>query len=283
MTTTETIPRSIEPMMPRPYRVTALRGETEDTVTLDMTAEDGRAMAFAPGQFTMLYLFGVGEVPISISGNPHEPETLTHTVRSVGAVTEAIFGLGVGDPLGVRGPYGVGWPVSQAEGRDLVVAAGGIGLAPLRPVLLDVLERRELFGSVSLIYGARTPADLLYRDQLHSWRSRFDLQVEVTVDQPDSSWLGDVGVVTGLLSRIDFDPNNALAMVCGPEIMMKVVARELLAREVEPQSIHFSLERNMKCAVGFCGHCQLGPDFVCRDGPVLPYHRIINRLTVAET
>jgi NAD(P)H-flavin reductase len=270
----------IEPMLPRPYRVTARRIETADTVTIEMEPEDGQGLAFTPGQFTMIYVFGIGEVPISISGSPQDSKTLVHTVRSVGAVTQAIVGLDVGDPIGVRGPYGSGWPVGRAEGRDVVLVAGGIGLAPLRPVLYAVLANRERFGAVSLVYGSRTPADLLFGDELHVWRSRFDLEVEVTVDRSDEQWFGDVGMVTGLLPRISFDPANTISMLCGPEIMMKVVARELEMRGLAADDIHVSLERNMKCAIGFCGHCQFGPDFLCRDGPVLPYSHVAQRLTV---
>jgi NAD(P)H-flavin reductase len=269
-------------MMPRAFRVISNHSETQDTVTLELEPEDEAALSFLPGQFTMIYVFGVGEVPIYISGDPRHPETLVHTVRSVGAVTAAIVGLGVGDRVGIRGPYGVGWPVDAAEGMDLVVVAGGIGLAPLRPVVLDVLARRERFGVVSVVYGSRTPGDLLFEEELHTWRSRFDMEVEVTVDRADESWLGDVGVVTGLMSRIAFDPSKTVAMLCGPEIMMKVVANELGVRSVPAERIYVSVERNMKCAIGFCGHCQFGPDFMCRDGPVLAYTRVSDRLRVPE-
>ncbi len=275
-------PHATDAMMPRAFRVISNQSETQDTVTLELEPEDGAPLPFLPGQFTMIYVFGVGEVPISISGDPRRPETLVHTVRSVGAVTAAVVSLGVGDRVGIRGPYGVGWPVDAAEGMDLVVVAGGIGLAPLRPVVLDVLARRDRFGVVSLVYGSRTPGDLLFEEELHTWRSRFDIEVEVTVDRADESWLGDVGVVTGLLSRIAFDPSKTVAMLCGPEIMMKVVANELGVRAVPAERIYVSVERNMKCAIGFCGHCQFGPDFMCRDGPVLAYARVSDRLRVPE-
>ncbi|MEX1134964.1 MAG: FAD/NAD(P)-binding protein [Acidimicrobiia bacterium] len=271
-----------EAMLPRPFRVVSQHSETPDTVTLELESEDGGGMSFSPGQFTMLYVFGIGEVPISISGDPHRPETLVHTVRSVGAVTAAIAGLRIGDRIGIRGPYGVGWPVGEAEGRDLVLAAGGIGMAPLRPVVLDVLARRDRFGAVSIIYGSRSPVDLLFEEELHSWRSRFDMEIEVTVDRSDEAWFGDVGVVTGLLPRISFDSTNTVAMLCGPEIMMKVVANELELRGLASESVYVSVERNMKCAIGFCGHCQFGRDFLCRDGPVLPYAQVADRLRVPE-
>jgi NAD(P)H-flavin reductase len=267
-------------MLPRPFRVASTRADTADTVTLALKAEDGEGLHFAPGQFTMLYVFGVGEVPISISGDPGTPETLMHTVRAVGAVTEAICRLTVGDQVGIRGPYGTGWPVGEAAGKDVVVAAGGIGLAPVRPMLLALLAQRSRFGAVSLIYGSRTPEDLLFVDDLHSWRSRFDLEIEVTVDRAGADWLGDVGVVTSLLPRIPFQPEKTLAVVCGPEIMMRVTAEELAMKGVSPESIYLSMERNMKCAIGFCGHCQFGPEFICRDGPVFTYERIRERMRV---
>jgi NAD(P)H-flavin reductase len=269
-----------EAMLPRPFRVIARKEETADTVTLDLEAEDGEGLRFIPGQFTMLYVFGIGEVPISISGDPGSPGTLVHTVRAVGAVTQAIATLDDGDPVGIRGPYGSGWPMDATQGKDVVVVAGGIGLAPVRPVLLALLADRGRYGAVSLIYGSRTPSDLLFLEELHGWRSRFDVEIEVTVDRADPGWHGDVGVVTSLLPRVAFEPENTVSVVCGPEIMMKVVAAELASRGVDSASIYVSLERNMKCAIGFCGHCQFGPEFICRDGPVFPYERVADRMRV---
>ncbi|HEY5727235.1 MAG TPA: FAD/NAD(P)-binding protein, partial [Acidimicrobiia bacterium] len=208
--------------------------------------------------------------------------TLVHTIRAVGAVTEALVGMQPGEPVGVRGPFGVGWPVAEAESKHLLVVAGGIGLAPLRPSVLDVLARRERFARLSLVYGARTQSDLIYRDELAAWRSRSDIDVEITVDVSDAGWSGDVGMVTGLLPRVPLDPGVAVAMVCGPEIMMRVVARELANRGMPAESIFVSIERNMKCAIGLCGHCQFGPDFVCWGGPVFPYARVAERMLVPE-
>jgi NAD(P)H-flavin reductase len=168
----------------------------------------------------------------------------------------------------------------EAAGRDVLLVAGGIGLAPLRPVLYEVMANRDRYEAVSLVYGSRSPADLLFDDELHTWRSRFDMEIEVTVDRSDAGWFGDVGMVTGLLPRVPFDPANTIAMLCGPEIMMKVVAGELGAEGLGAEAIYVSLERNMKCAIGFCGHCQFGPDFLCRDGPVVPYSRVADRLRV---
>ena len=264
-----------DPMAPRPYAVERARQETQDTFTLELYPVNGaRAVPFAPGQFNMLYLFGVGEVPISISGDPAQPQTLVHTTRVVGTVTRTMRQLRVGDTLGVRGPFGNPWPVEEAFGSDLVIVAGGIGLAPLRPFLYRVLAQREKFGKVVLLYGTRSPEDILFRRELEQWRASFELDVHVTVDRAVGRWRGNVGVVTTLIPRAPFDPLSTLAVVCGPEVMMRFTALELLKRGVAREHIYLSMERNMKCGIGLCGHCQFGPTFVCKDGPVFRYDRI---------
>lgn len=276
-------PGPAEPTLPRPFQVLSHQRETHDTVTLRFVpADGGPTLVFEPGQFTMIYVLGVGEVPISISGEAEDPEVLTHTVRNVGAVTSAICSLDEGDVVGIRGPYGTGWPVVEMDGKDVVIVAGGIGLAPLRPAIHHAVNHRERIGTLSLVYGARSPGELLYRRNLRQWRSRFDFDTEVTVDRADDDWRGDVGLVTGVLPRIRFDPDNSIALLCGPEVMMKVVARRLEAYGVPQRSIFISLERNMKCAIGFCGHCQFGPDFICKDGPVVSYDRVAERLRLEE-
>jgi NAD(P)H-flavin reductase len=262
-------------MFPHPHRVKNVRRETEDTFTLELEPLNGGGIqAYAPGQFNMVYVFGVGEVPISISGDPTQPGPLLHTTRAVGTVTKAMARLKRGDVLGVRGPYGSHWPVDEAAGSDVVIVAGGIGLAPLRPVLFSVLANRKAYGKVVLLYGTRTPADILFRRDLEAWRARFDLDVFVTVDRAMGDWRGNVGVVTTLIQRAPFDPLNSLAMVCGPEVMMRFTVQALKKRGIDFDSIHVSMERNMKCAIGFCGHCQYGPAFICKDGPVFRYDRI---------
>jgi NAD(P)H-flavin reductase len=282
-------------MVPDLYRIHRVRNETSDTFTLELEpleekseANEKRAHpeavasvsshkavpAFAAGQFNMLYVFGVGEIPISISGDSAKSKTLVHTTRVVGTVTRAMRRLKRGDVLGVRGPFGSPWPVGEAEGSDVVIVAGGIGLAPLRPVLYKVLSQREKYGKVVLLYGTRSPSDILFQRELETWRARFDLEVYVTVDRAAGGWRGNVGVVTTLIAKAPFDPPNAVAMICGPEVMMRFAAMELERRGVAAESIFLSLERNMKCAIGFCGHCQFGPAFVCKDGPVFGYHRI---------
>ncbi|MCC6145878.1 MAG: FAD/NAD(P)-binding protein [Candidatus Hydrogenedentes bacterium] len=272
-----------EPMAPRTYRIQRVRRETEDTFTLELAQTDGPAPPrFAPGQFNMLYVYGMGEVPISISGNPYTPETLVHTTRAVGTVTNAMSGLRAGHMMGVRGPFGTCWPVEQAEGMDIVIIAGGIGLAPLRPLIYSIMERREHFGRVVLLYGTRTPEDILFRKELEQWRGRFDAEVLITVDRATGTWRGHVGLVTKLIPRAPFDPYQSVAYVCGPEIMMTYALEALHQRGIAKERMFLSMERNMKCAVGFCGHCQFGPAFICKDGPVFRYDRIERLLSVRE-
>lgn len=262
-------PNAIDPILPRPVPVRRILRETHDTVTIHLDVSGPEGFRFEPGQFNMLYAFGVGEIPISVSGDSGRPECLVHTIRSVGATSAALAAARPGDALGVRGPYGRGWPVAQAHARDLLVVAGGLGLAPLRPVLYEVVRARQRFGQVALLYGARTPEDLLYRRELEQWRQTMNAQV--IVDRAEPGWTGSVGVAPSLLSRVTVDPASAVAMVCGPEVMMRFTIRELTRLGMRPGQIFVSLERNMKCAVGFCGHCQYGPSFVCKDGPVYSY------------
>jgi NAD(P)H-flavin reductase len=268
-------------MLPAVARVLRLRRDLPDVWTLDIDPGPG-GFRFEPGQFNMLYAFGVGEAAISISGDPGRPGTLVHTIRSVGKISAALCRLKAGDPIGVRGPFGNGWPVAAAQGSDVVVVAGGLGLAPLRPVVYQLLAHRHRFGRVALLCGARSPADILFRRELEQWRRKLDIVIEVTVDHAGRDWHGHVGVVTRLIPRAHFDPPNTVAMVCGPEIMMRFAAIELEKAGVSPDAIHLSMERNMKCAVGLCGHCQLGPDFVCRDGPVATYSRLGRLMALKE-
>ncbi len=276
-----------DPTLPALYRVARRARETRDTYTVALVpAEDAPAPAFAPGQFNMLYAFGVGEAPISISGDPGSGDpgkggSLVHTVRAVGAVTRAICGLKPGGVVGVRGPFGRGWTLAAAQGKDVMVVAGGLGLAPLRPAIYHILARRERFGRVSLLYGARSPADVLYARQMAGWR-RAGLGVHLTVDQGTASWSGDVGLVTRLIPKASFDPGNTLALICGPEVMMRFTIAELEKLGLGRQQIYLSMERNMTCAVGFCGHCQFGPQFVCKDGPVFPYSQVAGLLRQRE-
>jgi NAD(P)H-flavin reductase len=272
-----------DPMRPELYRVQRSRKDTADTFTLDLEPHSGVATSsFAAGQFNMLYVFGVGEVPISISGDPTRPQTLVHTTRAVGRVTQAIRALKRGAAIGVRGPFGSHWPVEACIGKDVVLVAGGIGLAPLRPVIYQLLAQREQYGNIVLLYGTRTPADILYLRQLAQWRARFDLDVDLTVDRASDTWRGNVGVVTKLIPKTAFDPVDTVAMICGPEVMMRFTIMELVKLGLPEADIFVSMERNMKCAIGFCGHCQFGPSFICKEGPVLRYDQIKSWFSIRE-
>lgn len=273
---------SADPFLPRPYRVERTHQDLPDTVTLSLRPVSCPRPGFAPGQFNMLYAFGIGEVPISTSGDQADTETFVHTIRAAGAVSTALARLQPGATLGLRGPFGTAWPMAAAEGADIVIIAGGLGLAPLRPALYHILAHRGRYGRVSLLVGSRAPADLLYAAELEQWRQRGDLDVALTVDHADAGWHGHVGVVPSLIPRAGLDPRETVALVCGPEIMMRYAAAALRDAGLPASRIHLSMERNMKCAIGLCGHCQFGPDFICKDGPVLPLDRLAALLPVRE-
>jgi NAD(P)H-flavin reductase len=282
-------------MTPVLYRVVGRRDETDDVTTLSLSPLSGGPMAFRPGQFNMLTALGVGEAAISVSGTPHDDGTLEHTVRDVGSVTHALCGARVGDVVGVRGPFGTDWGVGdpdrlggrttapptgavRAAGNDVVVVAGGIGLAPLRGAIYELVARRSpTAGRVFVIVGAREPSQIIFGRDLETW-SRAGAHVAVTVDVSAPGWTGHVGLVTSLLRDGGFDPAGATALICGPEIMMRFTARTLIDGGVDPDRIRVSLERNMQCGLAWCGHCQLGPFLLCRDGPVRPYAGVVAHL-----
>jgi NAD(P)H-flavin reductase len=268
-------------MVPRVARVRDSRLDGPDTWTLDLDDDAFLAGSFVPGQFNMMMAFGMGEVPISMSGDPSKPD-LVHTVRAVGIVSGALTKLKPGDVLGLRGPFGVGWPVAELDGHDVVIVAGGVGLAPLRSLIYHLINERGRYGDIAILYGTRSPEDILYRRELDEWGSRSDLEIDFTVDHATTPWHGHVGVVTTLIPHATFDPLNTIALVCGPEIMMRFAIAALQDADVADEAIYVSMERNMKCAVGFCGHCQFGPVFVCRDGPVFRYDRVRALLPVKE-
>jgi NAD(P)H-flavin reductase len=257
--------------------------ETQDSVTLRLEPVSERLPRFRPGQFTMLYAHGIGEIAISISGDPSTVDgSLMQTIRNVGAVSRALHDACPGTVLGVRGPFGTTWGLESAAGRDLLIVAGGVGLAPLRPVLLGALADRPRYERITLVAGARTPTEFLFREELAGWCARSDLEVELTVDRPAEGWTGRIGFVTEPLAGLRFDPSRTIAFLCGPEPMMRFSANVLLRQDLSPEHIRVSLERNMKCGIGLCGHCQLGPLLVCRDGPVVDYATAADLLAVRE-
>ena len=270
-------------LVPVPHRVVARRVETHDSVTLHLEPTAARLPAFRAGQFAMLYAPGVGEVAISISGVPSNGgAALVHTIRDVGAVSHALHDAEPGEIIGARGPFGTDWGIDSATGRDLVLVAGGVGLAPLRPALLAALAHREAYRRVVLVAGARGPGEFLFADQLHAWARRPDVEARLTVDASAAGWTGEVGFVTQPLARLDLEAARTTALICGPEPMMRFAADVLLRKGVAAHDIHVSLERNMQCGVGLCGHCQLGPLLVCRDGPVVDFARARPLLSVPE-
>jgi len=273
--------RQSDPFVPQIYRVERVSRELPDTVTLDLTALNGPRPSFEPGQFNMLYAFGVGEVAISMSGDPTK-DAFVHTVRNVGAVSGSIEKASPGSILGLRGPFGTAWPVKAAEGSDVIIVAGGLGLAPLRPAIYTIFANRVRYGRVVILLGCRNPKDILYRHELEQWRQRLDVDIEVTVDHADPEWRGNVGVVPKLIPMAAFDPHGAFGLICGPEVMMRFSANALLDAGLPPDRIFVSMERNMKCAIGLCGHCQFGSAFVCKDGPVMRFDRIARIFAMRE-
>lgn len=271
-----------DPMLPQPYRVASRHRELDDVVTLELQpVHEPGIGAFLPGQFNMLYVLGVGEIPISISGDSRPGEVLVHTTRAVGRVSDAVCKLRPGDSLGVRGPFGSAWPLEAMRGKDVLFVAGGIGLAPLRPAIYHLLQDVQTYGRVSILVGARQPDLLLFEREYDAWR-KAGANVLVTVDTAGVGWAGSVGVVTQLVPRAAFDLDNAVALVCGPEIMMHFAVQKLRSVGIQPSDIYVTMERNMKCALAMCGRCQYGADFVCRDGPVFPFSRIEKRFYIEE-
>lgn len=273
-----------DPMVPFYMKIKRIAWETDDTYTLQLGNDDESKsnFDFKPGQFNMLYAFGLGESAISISSDPGRNNTISHTIHRVGHVTSALARLKKGDVIGVRGPFGSAWPVDEAKGKDVIFVAGGIGLAPLRPAIYQVFRNRKSYGRVILLYGARTALDMLYRVELEEWERKHKIEILTTVDRSDTSWRGNVGVVTNLFSYIEFDPKTTFAMVCGPEIMMKYSIDELKKAGVAKHNIYLSMERNMKCAIGFCGHCQFGSNFICKDGPVFSFSQVKRIFDIEE-
>jgi sulfhydrogenase subunit gamma (sulfur reductase) len=266
----------VTPYAIHPARITARRTEAAGIYTFTLRFVDAamrRSYRFDAGQFNMLYAFGVGEVAISIVSDPAEPERLEHTVRIAGRVTGVMAGWKAGDIVGVRGPYGNGWPVDKARGRDVVIITGGVGCAPVVGLINYIFRRREEYGELHILHGVKTPNDLLYRERFDQWRRAPGTRVYLTTDYPDKSWRDRIGVVTELFDELTVPP-SAIVMMCGPEVMMRFAARTLRDRGIDQGDIYLSMERRMECAVGLCGHCQYREHFVCKDGPVFSYRTV---------
>jgi NAD(P)H-flavin reductase len=269
-------PKTHNPWVAQAARIADIRAEVPGVATYDLQFENPAVAAtcrFLPGQFNMLYVPGFGESAISISSDPSRHDVLSHTIRVAGNVTQAIARKRIGESIGVRGPFGSSWPVENCRGRDVIIACGGIGLAPLRPAIYQLIDHRDDYGNVILLYGARTPSGLLFTSEYESWRAK-NIDVRVTVDIGDEHWKGQIGVVPPLLYQYRVQADRTTVLTCGPEIMMRFVVFEALARRIRPENIFVSMERNMSCAMGFCGHCQYGPHFVCKDGPVFDFRQV---------
>ena len=269
------------PWIPAPWRVRSVRRDSADVFTWELAPQSGSAPAFAPGQFNMIYRFGQGDVAISISGAGNEGSIL-HTIRAVGSVTQRLQEIEAGAIVGVRGPFGNGWPTHELLGGDVVIVAGGLGIAPLRPLIEWLLAQPSRTGRVDIVYGARAPEQLIYADDIERWRHAPNVNVHVTVDNADANWRGDVGTVTHVLPHLHLDPARTRAVLCGPEVMMRFTVLALQQEGLPTDAIWLSMERNMQCAVGYCGHCFYGPHFICRDGPVFRFDRLHGRLAIPE-
>lgn len=266
------------PYLIHPAVIADKKQESTDIVTFRLQLTDPaqrEAFRFEAGQFNMLYVFGVGEVAISIVSDPDEPEFLDHTIRVVGRITKVLGTMQQGETVGVRGPFGMGWPMKEAQGKDVLIVTGGLGCAPVVGAIEYIFRRREDFGTMTILHGVKTPHDLLYRERFDAWRHEPRTQVLLTSDEPGKTWHNHVGVVTELFDQLDVDPDNTLVMMCGPEIMMRIACNTLSHHGLRPDSMYVSLERHMECGIGLCGHCQLGPFFVCKDGPVMRLDRLV--------
>ena len=265
------------PHLPWQAEVIEKVAEAESVFTLRLRISDAgirNSYRFTPGQFNMIYLFGVGEVAISIVSDPENRGLLDHTIRAVGRVTNGLAKLGPGDMIGMRGPYGRGWPLAEAEGKDVLAITGGLGCAPSVSVINYIMERRPEFGHLTIMQGVKHYNDLLWRDRYEAWGKRPDTKVLLASDTGGPLWPWHVGPVTVLFDKIEIDPHCTIVIMCGPEGMMRASIQSLLARGLHERSIWLSMERNMQCAIRQCGHCQFGPRFVCRDGPVFSYPEV---------
>lgn len=269
--------QTVNPYLMHPARIVGKSQEAQGIYTYRVqliNAAVRKAFRFVGGQFNMVYAFGVGEVAMSIVSDPDDPEFLDHTIRMVGRVTQAIGRLGTGDVLGIRGPYGRGWPLDRARGKDVLIVTGGLGCAPVVGVIEYIFRRRDSYGAVTILHGVKAPQDLLYRERFDVWRSQPNTEVYLSSDQPTKSWQYHVGVVTELFEQVTITPGRTIVMMCGPEIMMRVGIPILVRRGISETAIFLTLERHMECGIGLCGHCQMGPYLICKDGPVMRFDTV---------
>ena len=269
------------PFLIHPATIVTRTQEAINIVSFRLRLKDAKTrkrFCFRAGQFNMLYVFGLGEVAISIVSDPDEPEYLDHTIRIVGRTTKAMGQMQNGDTLGIRGPFGQGWPMEEASGKDVFVVTGGLGCAPVVGAIEYMFRRRAQFGTIKILHGVKAPQDLLYRDRFDEWRKHPNTEVYLTSDEPGKTWHYHVGVVTELFDTVGLSPERTIVLMCGPEIMMRVAANLLSHRGLSPNQMYVSLERHMECGIGLCGHCQLGPYFICKDGPVMRLDRVIQML-----
>lgn len=261
--------------MPEMARIAAIKPMTALEKLFTIELPYGLSLNHRPGQFVEVSCLGIGEAPISISSSPSRSNgSFEICVRKVGDVTSALHRLKVGDYVGIRGPFGRGFPIEKFRGKDMLFAPGGLGLAPLRSLINQVLDERALFGRVIILYGARAPSELLFLDELNLWESREDVELHLTVDRGDETWSGHIGVITTLFKDISINPRNTVAVTCGPPVMYRFVLMELLGKGISEGNIYLSLERRMKCGVGKCGHCQINHIYTCQSGPVFSYREI---------
>jgi sulfhydrogenase subunit gamma (sulfur reductase) len=260
---------------PVPARIVMVVPHTAVEKVFTIELPDGLSLAHRPGQFVEVSILGVGEAPISISSSPSRSNgTFELCVRKAGDVTNAIHRLKPGGFIGIRGPFGRGFPIEKFRGKDMLFAPGGLGLAPLRSLINQVLDERAMFGRVLILYGARNPSEMLFKDELARWANRADIELLTTVDKGDETWKGNVGVITTLFRQISINPRNTVAVTCGPPVMYRFVLMEFFGKGISEGNIYLSLERRMKCGVGKCGHCQINNVYACQSGPVFPYSEI---------
>ena len=266
----------LDPYLPHPAKIIARTQESPTIFTLKTQFIDDqhRHVAFHPGQFNMVYLYGVGEVAISISSDPAKKTHLSHTIRAVGRVTKALQKLQTGDHIGIRGPYGQGWPLQEALGKNIVIVTGGLGCAPSVSVIKYILRRREQYGAINILQGVKHSDDHIFRKQYTLWQKNPSTTIHIAADQAGPKWPWGIGYVTDMIASLTLDPEKTIVMMCGPEMMMHAAINALIKKEIPEEAIYLSMERNMQCGIGHCGHCQYGGLFICKDGPVFAYPTI---------